>query len=566
MNLKAAKQLLKNIQEKDALDSCNNFLATKAQLEYKEAAKIYREYLAIDYCSLDEQAAELMLSLGIHEPGKEANLTIDLILESLVKLSKEERSLQADLVLLLDKYKTGITEQKLATLMQIKNRPSNMFYPSRALSGAEYHAYEMNLLKVSCEADALIAMISDASNKIVLCPATLSKVLYINSNDKSTTRPKISPLAYYFASFVRPFGAYLSRKSAGTNIQGLKAAYSAVKRVFSTWVDPSKGSLSPVSSKIPDQLSSIQGAIQSVDAYLTLMSSIALRFNHLKTTLHDTAESLQVTEQADEQLQREFDIYLDRALELYELSKTHVNSMKNAPAPITNITDTETSSQGTELQRNALILKTAKDIKKAKQVAQFRAQKEATLDAQNRARSMSDKLQQGAMHDMASYRAGIIELRQKLLEQEKKRQAELLSQYEREERKRKEAAEADAATVKPHVECSKERVLAPTKALLRRQVANKARAQLLANEGASRLFQTDLAIDGELVTMAGKSGIVKDNQENAVSTIAAELMAQYGILGTQYARDALAELRNQELATRFHHYSIRDNVAGLFGN
>lgn len=39
MNLKAAKQLLKNIQEKDALDSCNNFLAAKTQLEYTEAAK-----------------------------------------------------------------------------------------------------------------------------------------------------------------------------------------------------------------------------------------------------------------------------------------------------------------------------------------------------------------------------------------------------------------------------------------------------------------------------------------------------------------------------------------------
>lgn len=139
-------------------------------------------------------------------------------------------------------------------------------------------------------------------------------------------------------------------------------------------------------------------------------------------------------------------------------------------------------------------------------------------------------------------------------------------QYEREERKRREAAEADAAAVRPHVERSKERVLAPTEALLRKQAANRARAQLLANEGASRLFQTDLAIDGELVTMAGKNGIVRDNQENAISTIASELMAQYGILGTQYARDALAELRSQELAARFHHYSIRDSVASLFGN
>ncbi|KAE8303223.1 hypothetical protein GL50803_0016751 [Giardia duodenalis] len=566
MNLKAAKQLLKNIQEKDALDSCNNFLAAKTQLEYTEAAKTYKEYLATDYRSLDKQATELILTLGVHEPGKEADLTADLVLKGLAKLSKEERALQAELVSLVGGYRTAATEQKLTTLLQIKDRPSNMFYPSRALSGAEYHAYDMNLLKVSCEAEGLIGLILDSSSKITMCPATLSKVLYINLNDRNAVPPKISPSSYYYAAFVRPFGVYLARKSASTNIQGLKMAYSAVKRVFSTWVDPIKRTLLSVKSKVPDQLSSIQGAIQSVDTYLSLMGTIGLRFSHLKTTLHDTAELLQVTEQADEQLRYNFDTYLDRALELYERSKAQVDSVKRASNQLADVENTDPDSQDTEAHGDAVILKVAKDVKKAKQIAQFKAQKEAVLDAQNRTASVSDKLQQGAMHDMASYRAGIIELRQKLLEQEKKRQAELLLQYEREERKRREAAEADAAAVRPHVERSKERVLAPTEALLRKQAANRARAQLLANEGASRLFQTDLAIDGELVTMAGKNGIVRDNQENAISTIASELMAQYGILGTQYARDALAELRSQELAARFHHYSIRDSVASLFGN
>lgn len=565
MNLKAAKQLLKDIQEKDALDSCNNFLAAKNQLEYKEAAKLYKEYLATDYHLLNEQVAELMLTLGVQEPAMETNLTVEIVLESLAKLSKDERALQTELVSLLGKYRTAVTEQKLATLTQIKSKPSNMFYPPRALSAAEYHAHEINLIRVSCEAEGLINMISDSYSKIVLCPATLSKVLYINSNDKNTTRPKISSSSYYFATIVRPFATYLSRKSTNTNIQGLKMAYSAIKKVFSTWVDPAKGTLLAVKSRVPDQLSSIQGAIQSVDTYLSLINAIALRFTHLKTTLQDTAESLQITEQADEQLQHSFDAYLDRALELYERSKERVSSVKNASMQHANVVDSKAGSREAEPQRNAVITKTARDVKKAKQIAQFKAQKEAEIDAKNRAANISDKLQQGAMHDMASYRAGIIELRQKLLEREKKRQAELLLQYEQEERKRREAAEADAAAVRPHVECSKERVLAPTEALLRRQAANKARAQFLAKDGASRMFQTDLAIDGELVTMAGKSGMVKDNQENAISTIATELMAQYGILGTQYARDALAELRSQEIAGRFHHYSIRDSVAGLFG-
>ncbi|EFO60781.1 Hypothetical protein GLP15_4896 [Giardia lamblia P15] len=566
MNLKAAKQLLKNIQEKDALDSCNNFLTAKSQLEYTEAAKTYKEYLAMDYRSLDKQAIDLILTLGVQEPDKETDLTADLVLKNLAKLSKEERALQAELVSLLGEYKTSMTEQKLAMLLQIKDKPSNVFYPSRALSGAEYHAYDMSLLKVSCEAEGLISMISESSSKIVLCPATFSKVLYINLNDRNAAQPKISPSSYQYAAFVRPFGAYLARKSVITNIQGLKMAYSAVKRVFNMWVDPVKKIPLPVKSKVPEQLSSIQGAIQSVDAYLSLIGTIGLRFSHLKATLHDTAELLQVTEQADEQLQHNFDTYLDRALELYERSKAHANSMSSTSDQLDNVENTGPGPKDTGARDTTVILKLAKDVKKAKQIAQFRAQKEAVLDTQNRIVSMSDRLQQGAMHDMASYRAGIIELRQKLLEQEKKRHAELLLQYENEERKRKEAAEADAAAVRPHAERNKERILAPTETLLRKQAANRARAQLLANEGTSRLFQTDLAIDGELVTMVGKSGIVKDNQENAISTIASELMAQYGILGTQYARDALAELRNQELAARFHHYSIRDNVASLFGN
>lgn len=566
MNLEAAKQLLKNIQEKDVLDSRNNFLVAKNQLEYKEAAKFYKEYLAADYRLLNEQAAELMLTLGVQEPAMEMNLSIERVLDGLTNFSKDEKALQAELVSLLSKYRARLTKQKLEILSQIKSRPSNMFYPSRALSGAEYHAYEMNLIKISCEADELITMISDSCKKIVLCPATLSKIMYITDSDKNISRPKISSLAYYFASFVRPFSMYLSRKSTNTNIQGLKMAYSAIKRVFTTWADPAKGTLLSVKSKIPDQLSPIQGAILSVDAYSTLLGTIGLRFNHLKETLRDTAESLQITEQADEHIQRNFDTYLDRALELYERSKEHVNSVKNGSKQSTSITDSNINSPGAEARRNAVIVRAAKDVKKAKQIAQFKAQKDAEIDAQNRAANISEKLQQGVIHDMASYRTGIIELRQKLLEQEKKKQAAILLQYEQEERRRREAAEADAATVRPHVECSKERVLAPTESLLRRQAANKARAQFLANDGASRLFQTDLAIDGELVTMAGKSGMVRDNQENAISTIAAELMAQYGILGTQYARDALAELRNQEIVGRFHHYSIRDSVADLFSS
>lgn len=69
--------------------------------------------MATDYRSLDKQATELILTLGVHEPGKEADLTADLVLKGLAKLSKEERALQAELVSLVGGYRTAATEQNL---------------------------------------------------------------------------------------------------------------------------------------------------------------------------------------------------------------------------------------------------------------------------------------------------------------------------------------------------------------------------------------------------------------------------------------------------------------------
>lgn len=546
MNSKKARALLTQFEETDFLGQQATFLEKREAFVQRDTKESYLGFLSAELPVLALQEADLMLLVQARPPILPPLCSFDELFDAYVVSLQEEKALYEELTSLLVTQRQQTCGGKLALLDDIATAPYKYVFPLRVLSTPERCLYEEIVARVAVEAEE-VALCIRTPPKIPLCFHTLSHLLWLppELDAPEATRPS----NYLVAQFIRPLMRYLVEARHVERVQAFREAYAILKGVFGRRVRRET-----LLRCRQDELHAITQQQMDATRHNRVIASALRRFQDTLTQAVNEVDRLQRHEDIDElvRVENDLDRLLDAAVKAFNAPKREIN--RAAHTPIEPRKSSMPSTKGL-----------TERIQKAQAVARHKVSQQIESEQEARELVQRQGEEEAERKRLAEYRACLVRLRNDLDRQTREQHRKQVQKQREAEQRRKEAANADAEAVRPVVERSRERVLAPTASLLYRKLANEARRQYLSGVKNERIFQTGITLDGESVQMAGKDGLVYDNQENSVSAIAHDLMVEYGIIETQYARDALAQLREAELAERFHHYSLQDNVGALFG-
>ncbi|TNJ28742.1 hypothetical protein GMRT_13787 [Giardia muris] len=544
MNSKKARALLTQFEETDFLGQQATFLKKREAFVQRDTKESYLGFLSAELPVLALQETDLMLLVQARPPILAPLRSFDELFDAYIASLQEERTLCDELTSLLVTHRQQTCGEKLALLDDIATAPYKYVFPVRPLSTPERCLYEEIVARVAVEAEE-VALCIRMPPKIPLCFHTLSYLLWLSPGLDASEATK--PSNYLLAQFIRPLMKHLVEARHVERAQAFREAYAILKGVFGRRVR--RDTLLRCRQ---EELHAIVQQQMDATRHNRVITSALKRFQETLTQAINDVDKLQRHEDIAEltRVENDLDRLLDAAVKAFNGPKRE----NSRPIP-TPIEPRQTTVPNTK--------DLAERIQKAQAVARHKVSQQVESEQEARELVQRQGEENAERKRLAEYRACLVRLRNDLDHQTREQHRKQVQKQREAEQRRKDAANAEAEAVRPVVERSRERVLAPTASLLYRKLANEARRQYLSGVKNERIFHTGITLDGESVHMAGKDGLVHDNQENSVSAIAHDLMVEYGIIETQYARDALAQLRETELAERFHHYSLQDNVGAL---
>lgn len=161
-------------------------------------------------------------------------------------------------------------------------------------------------------------------------------------------------------------------------------------------------------------------------------------------------------------------------------------------------------------------------------------------------------------------RAIIVVLREAVDEMEAYARGEGSRSAAEDARSRKAYFDSRAEAIRPQVVPSQEHLTQSTQATRNSQEALRAQQELMSQIRGSRMLQSGASGHGDAYAPSNRYGMVDDPLRNSPAFLAANKLADLGLLHTRAAAEMLGQLREADMAARFHSYALRDDLRSIF--